>query len=77
MGNVGLIRPDGSTSEIRPLHSEPLEPAPDPTENLAPLLLGQEDSNDHHQQGAEENYAGRVPSKLKSESISDKSTLGC
>ena len=28
-------------------------------ENLAPSLLGQEDSNDQYQQAAEENYAGR------------------
>ena len=45
--------------EIRPIHSKPLEPAPDPTENLAPLLLGQEESNDHYQHGAEEDYEGR------------------
>jgi hypothetical protein len=28
-------------------------------ENLAPSLLGQEDSSDQHRQAAEENYASR------------------
>jgi len=42
-----------------------LEPAPNPTENLAPLLLGLEESNDHYQHGAEENYAGRCSQEAK------------
>jgi hypothetical protein len=59
-------------------HSKPLKPAPEPMENLAPSLLGQEDRNDQYQEAAEENCAGRnsLPAKEPIHTDSNGSHFG-
>ena len=66
---------EAATVINRPFHSNPLKPAPEPMENLAPSLLGQEDSNDQYQQAAEENYAGRNSLQAKEQIHTDSLRL--